>query len=170
MFAGIFRAAYRLLIWSGVTYTITGRTGKGPYLTRTFLTPMTRWGCVYLHCFHRGDTDRDPHDHPFRFWTYPLNQGYTEDVFRPAEQCFTRAHVSKGKWTFRPAQHCHRVTDVDSGTFPLWTIVIRGPKVRGWGFWVYKSLVSGEVRKLLPWRKYGDWDDQTNGREDEHCA
>lgn len=121
-----------------------------PYMTRIWL------GRLRLHIFHRGDVDPDCHDHPWDFWTFPLNS-YVEEVatrltpfpapvvdtpkgprFDHIEFATTRQVVPAWRWTFRPAEHCHRVLGPERRHW-LWgtkivTFVWRGEARRSWGF------------------------------------
>lgn len=125
------------------------------YMTRGILTPPTRRGQLYLHVFHREDLDRDPHDHPFDFWTLPLNKGYIEDVYSEGSECFLRVHVPRWRWSFRPAEHCHRVVETDDGRWPLVTLVWRGPSKRRWGFWVHtREALDATKRRWVLWKDY----------------
>ena len=127
------------------------------YLTRVHLTPMTRWGRLYLHIFHRGDADRDPHDHPFDFWTFSLTS-YWEMVMDDEGELEAQK-VRRWRWTKREATHAHRVVgpvtrfkrntwrdgvsnrvhEVTLGRRWFITIVWRGPTFRRWGFWVHED-------------------------------
>lgn len=139
---------------------------KGCYMTRVFLGPMFRRGRLFLHVFHREDVDRDPHDHPFDFWTLPLFQGYTESVYDPEKHCFRDVHVPRWQWSFRPATHCHRVVETDSGRWPLITLVWRSGKKRAWGFWCHSAAtavgdsyigsrcVASRERWWIPFQRY----------------
>ncbi len=106
--------------------TIYGRdSDKGtPYMTRIWI------GRLRLHVFHHADSDPDPHDHPWDFWTFPLTS-YVEEVttqqsIRTEEDwndfsnvCSVyRGHlqvVPAFRLNFRPATHCHRVLGSYSG-------------------------------------------------------
>lgn len=119
--------------------TIYGKDGvhRTPYLTRM------SWGPFFLHVFHRGDADPDPHDHRRPFWTLPLTS-YVEDVLLPpghwvrqyaalrgqrADKRLSRAVVEAFRIHHRPAEHCHRIVgrwsgesipgDPGTGRFPL---------------------------------------------------
>lgn len=119
--------------------TIFGRDGdKGtPYMTRIWI------GRLRLHIFHRGDSDPDPHDHPWDFWTFPLTS-YVEEVaerltpfpapvvetpngprFAEIKYAPRRQIVPAGRLNFRPATHCHRVLGSYSGNIldPLGCVV-----------------------------------------------
>lgn len=137
--------------------TIHGAHGehRSPYLTRLWI------GRLRLHIFHRGDADPDPHDHPWDFWTFPLT-AYVEEV--RLERCGRPPLVycqivPAFRWSFRPAEHTHRVLGPAGGTSTLgikyapeiWgrlarvrqgriiTIVWRGPNRRQWGFLKFRD-------------------------------
>jgi hypothetical protein len=99
---------------------------------------MTRFwiGRLRLHVFWRGDYDPDWHDHPWGFWTFPLNSyveevvsasakamvamGHTEWIFdgRRAEisdHIFQRV-VPAFRLHYRSADHTHRVLGKYDGT------------------------------------------------------
>lgn len=140
--------------WWPVVRIFGGPLGqKGPcYMTRVNLTPPLRHSMqLWLHIFHREDMDRDPHDHPFPFWTMPINQSYIEEVFDPNTHCFKRVTVKRWRIHKREATHCHRIVETASGRWPLITIVFRGPSIRKWGFWCY---VTRAARTHIYWRNY----------------
>lgn len=126
------------------------RNDQGVYMTRIVLTPKTPWGQLYLHIFHRADGDRDFHDHPKSFYTFPLNQGYQEDVFDPKQQCHRLQCVPRRHWTYRPATHAHRVVTTDNGHWPLVTLVWMCSKQRAWGFWPHYNLTAYDTAKFSP--------------------
>lgn len=99
---------------------------------------MTRvvWGRYRFHVFHRGDVDPDPHDHMWRFQTFPL-VSYIEEVWPIVGRELPRYHVVKAfRWHWRPAHWRHRVIGrADGKLAPIISIVITGPKERVWGFW-----------------------------------
>lgn len=88
---------------------------------------------IRIHHWFSSDDQRNFHDHPFWFWTFVLKGGYT-DVSPQGNQRMTR-----GTHAFRRAEHQHTVR-VDPGG--CWTILLTGPEVRQWGFWV-----KGKFRK-----------------------
>lgn len=121
---------------------IYGNRGEGVYITRVKLTPRTRWGQLLLHVFHRGDEDPDPHDHPWDFWTIPLNRGYLEAA-RDDDGYLIVEYVPARRLTRRSAEHTHRVLS-GWNKFPIFTLLWTGPVRREWGFriratghWVY---------------------------------
>ena len=90
---------------------------RTPYMTRLSL------GRLRLHIFHRSDADPDCHDHPWDFWTFPLT-AYVEEVAIPLvrhvdsqygtifspQRYVTRCQIVPAlRWSFRPAEHTHRV-------------------------------------------------------------
>lgn len=147
--------------WWPVVRIYGGPHGVGSrvcYMTRMIF-PPTPWGRLYLHTFHREDIDRDPHDHPFPFWTLPLNQGYFEEVMEhsdtaPGRQCFKQVHVPRWRFSYRPPTHTHRITHTDSGRWPLVTLVWRGKATRKWGFWIRRG--ANLDREWVYHRKYED--------------
>ncbi|WP_292235299.1 hypothetical protein [Mesorhizobium sp.] len=127
-----------------------------PYLTRIWI------GRLRFHVFHRGDLDPDPHDHPWDFSTFPLTS-YVEEVVDLSTKVVRRQIVPAWRWSYRPAEHTHRVlgpwtgnkhvplVDVsDVGQGKIFTIIWRGKSTRRWGFlrnrdgnWYW-----------TPWREY----------------
>ena len=137
------------------------------YLTRVKLTPKTRWGQLYFHVFHRGDLDRDFHDHPYDFWTFPLRT-YYEDVLDLPTGRSIRNVVEAFHWHFRSAEYAHiqlgaaqyqRGRDGDyvyrENIFGGWTATFlwHKPTRRAWGFWVRNYEIAFEYL-WVPWRKY----------------
>lgn len=64
------------------------------YLRRYYLTPdwwIFRWLPVriFLHHIVRDDDDRDPHDHPWKFWTFILWGAYRENILDRWVQALT---------------------------------------------------------------------------------
>lgn len=128
------------------------------YMTRVVLLPfkwIRKYGGLYLHIFHREDLDRDPHDHPFGYWTLPINQGYFEEVYDAETECFKVVRAPRLRWSHRPATHIHRVTDCEHG-WPLITLVWRGPTKRRWGFWCHTEdqRPDDTTRFWTPWMQY----------------
>ena len=106
-------------------------------MLRWHLVPQNDWFGVYLHRFLRDDDDRALHDHPWQFISILLAGGYTEHTDNgPIERkAFSIA--------FRGAEHKHRI---ELSTKPCWTIIIRGSRVREWGFWCPQGFVH--------WKKF----------------
>ena len=114
--------------------TIYGR-GKTPYLTRIKLTPLIFGRRLLLHIFHRPDLDTY-HDHPFDFWTMPLNYTYAEDVLNlRGESCVRR--VRRWRISYRDWFHTHRILYWHNFTSrKLVTLVWHRTRRKDWGFWV----------------------------------
>jgi len=120
---------------------------------------LTRWkiGRLRFHIFHRGDADPDLHDHPWRFWTFPLTP-YVEQTQKGYQV------VDAFRLHFRPASHAHRVVarvTTDGGPCskyvtpvlsdkPIYTIVWVGKKERDWGF----HVEGRRGTRWIPWREY----------------
>lgn len=101
----------------------------GVYVRRWRLeTPI---GSIRVHHWLHSDDTRHKHDHPWWFLTIVLKGGYTDLSDNKAD------HVGAGSIRFRPAEHRHSVL-VDKGG--AWTLLITGPKIRKWGFWVGKKF------------------------------
>jgi hypothetical protein len=109
-------------------YTI-GREGN-PYLTRWDLlgNRHTNWPHVYIHQFHRSDSDAALHSHPWLFFSAILKGGYYE------------ATPTGTKWIkpwsilFRPLSWVHRIILKKGTAGKVWTLVVTGPKRQEWGF------------------------------------
>lgn len=133
------------------------------YMTRAWL------GRLRLHLFWAPDLNRDPHDHPWGFWTFPL-RGYYENVYTPvtAEDGeilgvgTTAEYVPGWRWTYREASHTHQVVRgaprawpfrcLFPGRWPLATIVWRDRETgRKWGF--LKNPKIGQWCRQY-WRDY----------------
>lgn len=110
-------------------FVIYGCEGRGEkdsaYLTR-YRILSTRFGGIYLHIFHRSDSD-DMHDHPWPFVSIPLWRGYIEHTPNGARR------VWPGMVLRRPAEWQHRVQLVKGK--PAVTLIFKGNRVRDWGFY-----------------------------------
>lgn len=111
-----------------------------------------RWKrAVYLHVMYRPDKDRCHHDHPWGFTTLVLWGGYYEEVSLLAKDGVPYAKVERynrpGIVRRNKALHTHRVSYLPRGR--CYTLVLRGPKERTWGFW------SGLTPRWLKWTTFG---------------
>ncbi len=102
----------------------------GVYLRRWRV--ETPWFSIRLHHWFSSDDDRSPHDHPWDFVTIPLRGSYLDESPAGSQR------VRTGRVYYRRASHAHWV-HLDRG--PAWTLVLTGPKVRRWGFWVRDKWV-----------------------------
>ncbi len=119
------------------------------YLLRWRLFPRNRWFNVYLHNIRRSDDDRAMHDHPWWYVSVILKGGY-EELTPQGDKAY-----SQGSVLFRKAAHIHRLVIRDSET---WTLVVRGPKVRTWGFWPKSGYYVryGSRDRFVPWYDFLD--------------
>lgn len=119
-----------------------------PYLTRWVFTVFGY--SIRLHHWTGSDDQREFegqkvfHDHPFWFITFVLS-GFYWDI-TPSGVELVR------QWTFhyRPAEHRH---SVKLASKECWTLLLTGPKVRNFGFYV-----PGREKLLRPLRffsRYG---------------
>ncbi len=106
-----------------------------------------RWGNIYLHKFLQTE-EFDLHDHPWPFISFILRGRYQERL--PNNKKRLR---KTGTLHFFPAESVHSVELEDNET--CWTLVLRGPHVRQWGYhtrsgWVparnYLANVQGVAR------------------------
>jgi hypothetical protein len=146
---------------------IYDRDGKSPYLSRYYLRgrptmpdgsePFASDGSpkvdsigpegigVYLHKFHRGDSDEALHNHPW-IWSRSLVLvgGYVEE--RRVERCVERRIVRPFTWNKIDANDFHRVDLIEKD---CWSLFIAGPKTgKSWGFW------DRWTGRFLPWRDF----------------
>lgn len=105
-------------------------SGLGLLLTRYHIIDNAYFG-IYLHHLNQSDEERAMHDHPWTFISIILTRGYDEvtpsqDHDGEAMRFYPRFSV-----LFRRAEHIHRL-EMEG---PMWTLVLRGPERRVWGFW-----------------------------------
>lgn len=124
---------------------------------------LNRWGFahdrvgrVLLHRMDAPDPGIDLHDHPWWFVSVVLWGGYTEHraltreapmMARIAEEypTCTRGVVEErrpGSVRVMRLDECHTITELRRRR--CWTLVIGGPRVRSWGFY----LPSGYMREF----------------------
>lgn len=110
-----------------------GRAGD-VYLTRWVLWGQRYGpgGKLFLHRFHRSDSDAALHDHPWGFWSLILWGGYWEH--RPAGGGSARRWYGPLSLLMRAAEWRHRVELRPGGGGGTWTLIWTGEKVRSWGF------------------------------------
>ena len=105
---------------------------------------------VMIHRIVRPDADRDPHNHPWDFWSLVLKGSYIEDIYHgvythrgrlefPAES-ITRVARKFGALDWRPAEHMHRIDKLPDGD--AWTLVVVKRRTdHKWGFWTPRGWV-----------------------------
>lgn len=98
---------------------------------------MRRWVAdfgafaIRLHRWQASDDERAFHDHAWSFLTCVLWGSYI-DVSPDGDDLLTMGSIR-----FRNASHKHTVKILKPGT---WTLLVTGPVVRRWGFWVNGKL------------------------------
>lgn len=113
------------------------------YLRRWFMSLKGRsYPPRFLHLILISDEGRDPHDHPGKFSTKILWNGYDEEVFYPGvpamEAGYGRPgnphvnHARAGDVLHNPEGHTHRVNLIG----PTLSWVVAWKKGRPWGFWI----------------------------------
>lgn len=107
--------------------TIGEKLGKPecPYLRRWVLN--LGLFSIRLHHWLASDDGRNFHDHPWWFITLILKGSYT-DVSPQGSEKLTCGNI---RW--RSSLHRHTVVVPSTG---VWTLVLTGPELRKWGFWV----------------------------------
>lgn len=124
-----------------------------PYLVRYRLFECPRFG-IYLHHILLSDDDRHLHCHPWSFISVLLWGSYDEVYFSTTSLYQTRLTPSGDKpigiteqihrrapsACFRRAEHAHRLLL----SKPCWTLVLRGPHRRAWGFYTESGWVDAK--------------------------
>lgn len=140
--------------------TLTRRADRKTYLDRWGI--ETRIAGVYLHHIGAPDPGVDLHDHPWWFCSIILRGGYCEIIGEPRachiDRRFTRWASAwpnlrkRDRWSVASVRldQAHCIVTVRPGT---WTLVIRGPRVRTWGFhtpagWVRHDQHDESTREL----------------------
>lgn len=127
---------------------------------------QTPWFGILLHDIYEPDQDRDPHDHPWTFWSFVLRGGYIEQVFEDTgmtepvleygldsglkrkvypSKLFGRSRFSLHRMNTDKA---HQITNIQPNTR---TLIFCGPRVRKWGFWTPDGWVH--------WKDYIEYRD-----------
>lgn len=113
----------------------------GPLLVR-YIVAKCPWFGLCIHKLCRSDYDRALHDHPWAFISLVLWGGYGEEhheITWGNDVHFT-GHRGVGSIAYRPATWRHRVL-IQEGK-PAWTLVLMGPRVRRWGFWIMNDYLK----------------------------
>lgn len=100
-----------------------------PYMHRWMLKKWRNGVQLALHKIWRSDDERAPHDHVGWNVSVLLTGPYIEILFEGTKE------ISRHKrWPlipyFRQATQLHRLVT----TRPVWTLWLRGPHIREWGF------------------------------------
>lgn len=138
--------------------TVIGRAGD-PYLMRVYLMPKRQDDgpetTVYLHYFLRGDSDPNPHNHPWKSaQSLVLTGGYTEYSYAPQFSLAPCVEVWEPHSWNRGLSHSryHRVELLEPKK-GCWTLFIAGRRLHvadgtDWGFWDLKANCH------IPWGSY----------------
>ena len=110
----------------------------------------TLLGTLRLHHLLRADQNREPHDHPWGFFTWVIKGRYEEAVMCVHEYGTHFMWVRRERWSlaYRGAEHTHKIIEVSEGG--CWTICLTGWVRRPWGFWTdtnpptFRPYVPGE--------------------------
>lgn len=111
---------------------------------------LDRWGLChdhiggfYLHHIAGPDPGMDLHDHPWSFISIVLRGGYWDWRAPVADACRGRQvhHHQSRRWSIHrmPLDVAHRIHAAQPNT---WTLVLRGPTRRVWGFYPPSGRVS----------------------------
>lgn len=93
---------------------------------------------VYIHHFV-GSDDLDLHDHPWGFLSFILSGGYWEISEKG------KTWIKPGSLIIRKSNWRHRI-EIDPSHPDCYTLLVRGMRVREWGYWVQGVFVT--------WRKH----------------
>ncbi len=112
-----------------------------PYLTRTYLARRDRHELpgVFLHYFHRSDSDRELHNHPWESGVaFVLTGGYVEHRMEGRNGNIVQRFVPPFSVNMLRAETFHRV---ELARAHCWTLFVAGPRrqertaeAEGWGF------------------------------------
>ena len=113
-----------------VVKTIVAKNGEEHFKRWAII--ETRYGSLYIHKISKSDEDKDPHDHPWNFWSFVISGGYIEALNNDGltfQGVFPRFSLIK-----RSSKDFHKIKllDIDN---PTWTIVWVGKKTHPlWGY------------------------------------
>lgn len=122
-------------------------TNDEPYLFRRRII-QTPWFGVYLHDIFEPDTDQDPHDHPWTFWSFVVRGEYTEQLHLIPHVDLSVARLQAWKrWSLHRMDRAtaHRIV---SAAPNLRTLIFVGKRHKDWGF--FTQPWGGWV----PWQEY----------------
>lgn len=126
------RVSFFSWLWIVAQRRLLGRSdvyvGGRLYMRRWRIGPEA-WPGLRLHHIVASDDDRALHDHPFTFLSLILRGGYWEWLADG-----TRTWHGPGSLLLRSADVLHRIELGGYVERPAWTIVLRGPYRRAWGF------------------------------------
>jgi hypothetical protein len=123
---------------------------------------------LYLHHFHRSDSDQALHNHPWRWaWSLILAGGYSEErrvSIRGSEDggpeheigdTVIRRNIRPGRVIRINADDFHRVDLFEEDS---WSLFLAGPKNASWGFWDRHTGVFMHWRAFIAKVRGPKWD------------
>lgn len=132
--------------WSFMSWAdIPSRVDRSLVYLRRLRILQTPWFSIYLHWINEPDADRDPHDHPWNFWSLILRGSYIERVHDNPDDIGHIQAWQRGSLHYMHQTQAHRITAV---TASVLTLVITGRRVRPFCFWTPDGLVR--------WDRYRD--------------
>jgi hypothetical protein len=128
-----------------------------PYLRRFYITSKTdkeRPFGLYLHYFHRGDEDRELHNHPWKkSYSLILTGGYDEE--RALADGIAIRSLRTGRINVIRDTDFHRIMLNKSYGAHTWTLFMSGARIpktpegyKDWGFW------NRETDKYIPHQEF----------------
>jgi len=147
--------------WRKRVYHIMGNNNQDVFLVRYILFKSKSFS-IYIHRFLHSDADA-PHDHPWNFYTYVVENGYQEyfyDLNKPQIKdnkfvSYWTMHINsrkEGSLAYRKATDVHRVVLPKAYSLneikeaPL-TICLMLKRQRNWGYW-------RDGCYFIDWREY----------------
>lgn len=124
---------------------IPSSLNKNEVYLRRLRVVQTPWFGMYVHWINEADSDRYPHDHPWRFWSFICRGSYTEQLYvwdqTSVPQNDPRTHR---RFSFHgmPLHMAHKIAHV---TDELITVVLTGKRQRKFCFWT--------PTEKIPWDK-----------------
>lgn len=152
----------------GESNTYYDKDGISPYLTRWYLLGdrpdpdemlkgQNKEGVrdstfnLFIHCFHRSDSDHELHSHPWAWGvSLVLAGGYREER-REGDRVVTK-DVRPFTINALTGDTYHRVELFEDDA---WTLFVVGPKVSTWYFWDRHKLACAKWRDFLNARRAG---------------
>ena len=99
---------------------------------------------LVVHRFHRGDLDRELHNHPWEWaLSFVVAGGYREERRIGPRTVWRIVPPLSFNWIGKDDFHRVALLEKDA-----WTIFLTGPKTSSWGFW------SRETDEVIPWRAF----------------
>lgn len=134
---------------------ITVGPPNDPTYHRYFVFRRNRWLNFYLHCFHHDDEEH-LHDHRAFNISILLQGSYFEERFlwSPVEGYALpptdRRTVRRLMVRFPSTPHRVVLHRVQGRPVPVWSLFIKLPDVRDWGFW----CPGNSSARWVPWQRY----------------